>query len=277
MTTSDLPRQTLYARLAYWTWRVDPYGSGGPRRKFEAAAIGDGFRWFAQLVLICGIDRVRVIVVRNRKKSGSHQVARLPATIAIRKKKTQERCGGLFLHPPVEGKCTATPVRLVVPPGSRCRAPHLQSKSGGNTAEPSLPHVASTKHWRRCGSAPRIPATGRVCGRNSTLGREVAMRSSMRGTRKKPARKTSHRLRARRQRSRSATRLAVAVLERKGFPAASDFRAPSTRGSTGPQAQTRVRDVMERDRLPVLPPSATMRDSSSVSPNGAALTSLRDA
>jgi arabinose-5-phosphate isomerase len=53
--------------------------------------------------------------------------------------------------------------------------------------------------------------------------------------------------------------LAVAVLERKGFRR-EDFARIHPGGALGRKLITRVRDVMERDRLPVLPPSATMRD-----------------
>lgn len=53
--------------------------------------------------------------------------------------------------------------------------------------------------------------------------------------------------------------LAVAVLERKGFRR-EDFARFHPGGALGRKLITRVRDVMERDRLPVLPPSATMRD-----------------
>ena len=53
--------------------------------------------------------------------------------------------------------------------------------------------------------------------------------------------------------------LAVAVLERKGFRR-EDFARFHPGGALGRRLITRVRDVMERDRLPVLPPSATMRD-----------------
>ena len=53
--------------------------------------------------------------------------------------------------------------------------------------------------------------------------------------------------------------LAVAVLERKGFRR-EDFARFHPGGALGRKLITRVRDVMEQDRLPVLPPSATMRD-----------------
>src|SRR5688572_4740744 len=53
--------------------------------------------------------------------------------------------------------------------------------------------------------------------------------------------------------------LAVAVLERKGFRR-EDFARIHPGGALGRKLITRVRDVMERDRLPVLAPSATMRD-----------------
>lgn len=53
--------------------------------------------------------------------------------------------------------------------------------------------------------------------------------------------------------------LAVAVLERKGFRR-EDFARFHPGGALGRRLITRVRDVMERDRLPVLPPSTTMRD-----------------
>lgn len=53
--------------------------------------------------------------------------------------------------------------------------------------------------------------------------------------------------------------LAVAVLERKGFRR-EDFARIHPGGALGRRLVTRVRDVMERDRLPVLDPSATMRD-----------------
>ncbi len=53
--------------------------------------------------------------------------------------------------------------------------------------------------------------------------------------------------------------LAVAVLERKGFRR-EDFARFHPGGALGRRLITRVRDVMERDRLPVLDPSATLRD-----------------
>jgi arabinose-5-phosphate isomerase len=53
--------------------------------------------------------------------------------------------------------------------------------------------------------------------------------------------------------------LAVAVLERKGFRR-EDFARIHPGGSLGRQLMTRVRDVMERDRLPVLDQSATLRE-----------------
>ena len=53
--------------------------------------------------------------------------------------------------------------------------------------------------------------------------------------------------------------LAVAVLERKGFRR-EDFARFHPGGALGRKLITRVRDVMERDRLPVLAPSATMRE-----------------
>lgn len=53
--------------------------------------------------------------------------------------------------------------------------------------------------------------------------------------------------------------LAVAVLERKGFRR-EDFARFHPGGSLGRKLVTRVRDLMERDRLPVLEPSATLRE-----------------
>lgn len=53
--------------------------------------------------------------------------------------------------------------------------------------------------------------------------------------------------------------LAVAVLERKGFRR-EDFARFHPGGALGRKLITRVRDVMERDRLPVLAPSATLRE-----------------
>lgn len=53
--------------------------------------------------------------------------------------------------------------------------------------------------------------------------------------------------------------LAVVLLERKGF-AREDFARFHPGGSLGRKLLTRVRDLMERDRLPLLPPSATMRE-----------------
>ena len=53
--------------------------------------------------------------------------------------------------------------------------------------------------------------------------------------------------------------LAVALLQEKGF-AAEDFARLHPGGALGRRLLTRVRDVMETDRLPVLAPSATMRD-----------------
>ncbi len=53
--------------------------------------------------------------------------------------------------------------------------------------------------------------------------------------------------------------LAVAVLERKGFRR-EDFARIHPGGALGRKLVTRVRDVMERERLPVLTPDATMRE-----------------
>jgi arabinose-5-phosphate isomerase len=53
--------------------------------------------------------------------------------------------------------------------------------------------------------------------------------------------------------------LAVALLQEKGFKA-DDFARLHPGGALGRRLLTRVRDVMERDRLPVLVPGATMRD-----------------
>jgi arabinose-5-phosphate isomerase len=53
--------------------------------------------------------------------------------------------------------------------------------------------------------------------------------------------------------------LAIAVLERKGFRR-EDFARFHPGGSLGRKLVTRVRDVMERDRLPVLDGSATLRE-----------------
>lgn len=53
--------------------------------------------------------------------------------------------------------------------------------------------------------------------------------------------------------------LAVAVLERKGFRR-EDFARLHPGGALGRRLLTRVRDVMETERLPVLAPGATMRE-----------------
>ena len=53
--------------------------------------------------------------------------------------------------------------------------------------------------------------------------------------------------------------LAVAVLERKGFRR-EDFARLHPGGTLGRKLLTRVRDLMETERLPVLPVTATMRD-----------------
>lgn len=53
--------------------------------------------------------------------------------------------------------------------------------------------------------------------------------------------------------------LAVALLEDKGF-GAEDFARLHPGGALGRKLLTRVGDVMERDALPTLPPSATMRE-----------------
>ena len=53
--------------------------------------------------------------------------------------------------------------------------------------------------------------------------------------------------------------LAVAVLERKGFRR-EDFARFHPGGALGRKLITRIRDVMERDRLPVLDPSTTLKD-----------------
>jgi len=52
--------------------------------------------------------------------------------------------------------------------------------------------------------------------------------------------------------------LAVVILERKGFRR-EDFARFHPGGSLGRKLLMRVRDLMERDRLPLLPPDATMR------------------
>jgi arabinose-5-phosphate isomerase len=52
--------------------------------------------------------------------------------------------------------------------------------------------------------------------------------------------------------------LAVVILERKGFRR-EDFARFHPGGSLGRKLLTRVRDLMERERLPILPPSAPMR------------------
>jgi arabinose-5-phosphate isomerase len=53
--------------------------------------------------------------------------------------------------------------------------------------------------------------------------------------------------------------LAVAVLERKGFRR-EDFARFHPGGALGRKLMTRVRDIMERDRLPILAPSSTLRE-----------------
>lgn len=53
--------------------------------------------------------------------------------------------------------------------------------------------------------------------------------------------------------------LAVALLERKGFRR-EDFARLHPGGALGRQLLTRVRDVMVTDELPLLPPTATMRE-----------------
>lgn len=53
--------------------------------------------------------------------------------------------------------------------------------------------------------------------------------------------------------------LAVVILARKGFRR-EDFARFHPGGSLGRKLLTRVRDLMERDRLPILPPTATMRE-----------------
>jgi arabinose-5-phosphate isomerase len=52
--------------------------------------------------------------------------------------------------------------------------------------------------------------------------------------------------------------LAVVILERKGFRR-EDFARFHPGGSLGRKLLMRVRDLMERERLPLLPPGATMR------------------
>ncbi len=53
--------------------------------------------------------------------------------------------------------------------------------------------------------------------------------------------------------------LAVVILERKGFRR-EDFARFHPGGSLGRKLLTRVRELMERERLPILPPSASMRE-----------------
>ncbi|HJU74709.1 MAG TPA: KpsF/GutQ family sugar-phosphate isomerase [Gemmatimonadaceae bacterium] len=53
--------------------------------------------------------------------------------------------------------------------------------------------------------------------------------------------------------------LAVVILERKGFRR-EDFARLHPGGTLGRKLLTRVQDLMERQRLPILPPSATLRE-----------------
>ena len=193
--------------------------------------IGDGFLVAVDLI---ASSKGRVIV-SGVGKSG-HVARKIAATL------TSTGTPASFLHP-VEGLhgdlglVGADDVAL------------LLSKSGE-----SAELLALLEHLRRFG-ARTIALTGAV---DSTLGRECDaildawVKEEACPHDLAPTTSTTAALAL-------GDALAVAVLERKGFRR-EDFARIHPGGALGRKLITRVRDVMERDRLPVLPPTATMRD-----------------
>ncbi len=193
--------------------------------------IGDGFVAAVDLI---AASKGRVIV-SGVGKSG-HVARKIAATL------TSTGTPASFLHP-VEGlhgdlgMVGADDVAL------------LLSKSGE-----SAELLALLEHLRRFG-ARSIALTGAA---NSTLGR--ACDAVLDAWVKEEA--CPHDLATTTSTTAAlalADALAVAVLERKGFRR-EDFARFHPGGALGRRLITRVRDVMEHDRLPVLEPSATLRE-----------------
>jgi arabinose-5-phosphate isomerase len=193
--------------------------------------IGDGF--VAAVDLIAG-SKGRVIV-SGVGKSG-HIARKIAATL------TSTGTPASFLHP-VEG--LHGDLGLV---GSEDVA-LLLSKSGE-----SAELLALLEHLRRFGTRT-IALTGAA---DSTLGRECDavldawVKEEACPHDLAPTTSTTVQLAL-------GDALAVAVLERKGFRR-EDFARFHPGGALGRKLMTRVRDVMERDRLPILAPSSTLRE-----------------
>jgi arabinose-5-phosphate isomerase len=193
--------------------------------------IGDGFVAAVDLI---AASKGRVIV-SGLGKSG-HVARKIAATL------TSTGTPASFLHP-VEGLhgdlglVGADDVAL------------LLSKSGE-----SAELIALLEHLRRFGTRT-IALTG---AGNSTLGRECDavldawVKEEACPHDLAPTTSTTAALAL-------GDALAVAVLERKGFRR-EDFARVHPGGALGRRLITRVRDVMERDRLPILAPASTLRE-----------------
>jgi arabinose-5-phosphate isomerase len=193
--------------------------------------IGDGFVAAVDLI---AASRGRVIV-SGLGKSG-HIARKIAATL------TSTGTPASFLHP-VEGLhgdlglVGADDVALLI------------SKSGE-----SAELIALLEHLRRFGTRT-IALTG---AGNSTLGRECDavldawVKEEACPHDLAPTTSTTAALAL-------GDALAVAVLERKGFRR-EDFARFHPGGALGRRLITRVRDVMERDRLPILAPASTLRE-----------------
>jgi arabinose-5-phosphate isomerase len=193
--------------------------------------IGDGFVAAVDLI---AASKGRVIV-SGLGKSG-HVARKIAATL------TSTGTPASFLHP-VEGLhgdlglVGADDVAL------------LLSKSGE-----SAELIALLEHLRRFGTRT-IALTG---AGNSTLGRECDavldawVKEEACPHDLAPTTSTTAALAL-------GDALAVAVLERKGFRR-EDFARFHPGGALGRRLITRVRDVMERDRLPILAPASTLRE-----------------
>lgn len=220
------------------TTTTDAMATGRRVIRMEAEAlaeverrIGDGFVAAVDLI---AASKGRVIV-SGIGKSG-HIARKIAATL------TSTGTPASFLHP-VEG--LHGDLGLV---GSEDVA-LLLSKSGE-----SAELLALLEHLRRFG-ARTIALTGTA---NSTLGRECDavldawVKEEACPHDLAPTTSTTVQLAL-------GDALAVAVLERKGFRR-EDFARFHPGGALGRKLVTRVRDVMERDRLPILAPSSTLRE-----------------
>lgn len=218
--------------------RPDAISTGRRVVRMEAEALaeverrlGDGFGAAVDLVAGCS-GRV---IVSGVGKSG-HVARKIAATL------TSTGTPASFLHP-VEG--LHGDLGLV---GANDVAV-LLSKSGE-----SGELLALLEHLRRFG-ARTIALTG---ARESTLARECD--AVLDGWVKEEA--CPHDLAPTTSTTAALAlgdALAVAVLERKGFRR-EDFARFHPGGALGRKLVTRVRDLMETDRLPVLAPSATLRE-----------------